>query len=51
MQNVRKHRDIKLVITTKRRNNLVLESNYHTTKRFSEECLTIKNEKYKGKYE
>ena len=32
MENVRKHRDIKLVTTEKRRNYLVSESNYHTKK-------------------
>ena len=32
MENVRKHRDIKLVTTDKRRNRLVSEPNYHTTK-------------------
>ena len=32
MENVRKHRDIKPVTTNKRRNYLVLEPNYHTTK-------------------
>ena len=36
MENVRKHRDIKLVTTDKRRNQLVPEPNYHTTKWFSE---------------
>ena len=36
MENVRKHRDIKLVTTDKRRNQLVSEPNYHTTKYFSE---------------
>ena len=35
MENVRKHRDIKLVTTDKRRNRLVSEPNYHTTKWFS----------------
>ena len=35
MENVRKHRDIKLVTTDKRRNQLVSESNYYTTKYFS----------------
>ena len=30
--NVRKHRDIKLLTTESRRNCLVLEPNYHTTK-------------------
>ena len=32
MENVRKHRDIKLVTTEERRNKLVSEPNYHTTK-------------------
>ena len=35
MENVRKHRDIKLVTTDKRRNRLVSEPNYHKTKYFS----------------
>ena len=35
MQNVRKHRDIKLVTIDKRRNQVVSEPNYHTTKWFS----------------
>ena len=30
MENVRKHRDIKLVITETRRNYLISEANYHT---------------------
>ena len=33
-ENVRKHRDIKLVTTDKRRNQLVSEPNYHTAKWF-----------------
>ena len=49
MENVRKHRDIKLVTTDKRRNQLVSEPNYHTTKWFSENLLAIemKNTKVK----
>ena len=39
MENVRKHRHIKLVTTDKRRNQLVLEPNYHTTKYFSENVM------------
>ena len=35
MENVRKHRDIKLVIAEERRNKLVSEPNYYTTKHFS----------------
>ena len=41
MENVRKHRDIKLVTTDKRRNQLASEPNYHTTKYFSENLMTI----------
>ena len=32
VENVRKQRDVKLVTTNKRRNYLVSETNYHTTK-------------------
>ena len=39
MENVRKHRDIKLVKPDKRRNKLVLEPNYHTTKWLSENLV------------
>ena len=41
MQNMRKYRDIKLVTTERRRNYLVLEPNYHTTKYFTENFLAI----------
>ena len=41
MENVRKHRDIKLVTTDKRRNQLASEPNYHTTKYFSENLMAI----------
>ena len=41
MANVRKHRDIKLLATDKRRNQLASEPNYHTTKYFSENVLAI----------
>ena len=41
MENVRKHRDIKLIVTERRRNYLVSESNYHTSKFFTENVLTI----------
>ena len=49
MENVRKHRDIKLVTTDKRRNQLVSEPNYHATKRFSETLLAIEMKKIKVK--
>ena len=45
MENVRKHRDIKLVTTERRRNYLVPEPNYHTTKFFTEHLLVIKMKK------
>ena len=49
MANVRKHRDIKLVTTDKRRNQLVSEPNYHATKWFSENLLAIEMKKTKVK--
>ena len=49
MENVRKHRDIKLVTTDKRRNQLVSEPNYHTTKLFSENLLATEMKKTKVK--
>ena len=49
MKNVRKHRDIKLVTTHKRRNQLVPEPNYHATKYFSENLLGIEMKKIKAK--
>ena len=49
MENVRKHRDIKLVTTDKRRNQLASEPNYHTTKYFSENLITIEMKKTKSK--
>ena len=49
MENVKKHRDIKLVTTDKRRNQLASEPNYHTTKWFSENLLAIEMKKTKVK--
>ena len=40
MENVSKHKDIKLVPTEKRRNYLVSEPNYHTKHFFTENLLT-----------
>ena len=42
MENVRKHRDIKLVTTERNRNYLASEPNFHTTKFFPENLLAIK---------
>ena len=47
LENVRKHRNIKLVTTEKRRKYFVSEPNYHTTKFFIENLLAIKKEKHK----
>ena len=49
MENLRKHRDIKLVTTNKRRNYLVSEHNYSTTKCCSEDLLAIEMNKIKVK--
>ena len=45
MENLRKHRDIKLVKTEGRKNYLVSELNYHTTKFFTENLLGIEMKK------
>ena len=46
MENVRKHRDIRLITTDKKnRNQLVSERNYHTIKWFSENLLAIEMKK------
>ena len=45
MEKMRKHRDIKLVITERIRNNLVSQRSYHTTKLFTEYLLAIEMEK------
>ena len=45
MKNVRKHIDIKLVTTERRRNYLVSEPNYHTKKFFTENLLAIEMKK------
>ena len=49
MENVRKHRDIKLVTTDKRRNKLVSEPNYYAIKCFSENLVAIEMRKTKIK--
>ena len=45
MENVRKHRGIKLVTTERRRNYLVSEPNYHTTNFFTENLLATEMKK------
>ena len=49
MENLRKHRDIKLVTTDEIRSKLISEPNNHTTKRFSENLLAIEMKKTKVK--
>ena len=49
MENVRKHRDIKLITTGEKKNKLVSKLNYHTTKRFLENLLAIEMKKTKVK--
>ena len=49
MENVRKHRDIKLVKTDHKRNKLVSEPNYHTMKLISENLPIIEMKKVKVK--
>ena len=49
MENIRKHRDIKLVTTDKKRSKLVSEPNYHTINLISEDfsIIEMKNTKVK----
>ena len=49
MENVIKHRDIKLVTVEEKRIKLVSETNYHTTKHFSDNLLVIEMKKTKVK--
>ena len=49
MENLRKHRDIKLVTTDEKRSKLISEPNYHTAKRFSENLLAKEMKKTKLK--
>ena len=49
MENIRKHRDIKLVTTDKKRSKLVLEPNYHTVNLISEDLSITEMKKTKVK--
>ena len=49
MENIRKHRDIKLVTTDKKRSKLVSEPNYHTINLISENLSIIEMKKTKIK--
>ena len=43
MENVRKHRDTKFSTRERRRNYLVSEPNYHTTKLFTKKLISNRN--------
>ena len=49
MENVRNHRDIKIVTTNKQRNRLASEPNYHTTKYISKDLLIMEMKKVEVK--
>ena len=45
MENVRNHRDIKLVTSEERRKRLVSEPNYHSCKKFPNHLMAIEMKK------
>ena len=45
MENVRNHRDIKLVTTDKRRSILASEPNYHSSKHISKDLMIMEMKK------
>ena len=47
MENVKKHRDIKLLTTEATRHFVVSEPNYHTKKNFSENVSAMEMKKHK----
>ena len=49
MENVRNHRDIKLVTCNKRRKRLVSEPNYHSCKNISDYLMAIEMKKTRVK--
>ena len=51
MENVRRHRDIKLVTSEKRRKQLFSEANYHSCKKISDHLMAIEMKKNKSKNE
>ena len=50
MENIRNHRDVKLVTTDKRRNQLASEPSYHKPKYSSENLMTTEMKKQKKKW-
>ena len=49
IENARNQRDIKLVVSNKRRKRLVSESNYHSYKKFSDHLMAIEMKKTRVK--
>ena len=49
VENIRNHRDIKLVTTDKRRSILASEPNYHSSKRISNDLMIIEMRKLEVK--
>ena len=49
MENVRNHRDTKIVTTNRQRNKYAWEPNYHTTKRISKNLLIMEMKKVEVK--
>ena len=49
MENVRNHRDIKLITSDKRRKRLVSKPNYHSHKKFSDHLMAIEMKKTRVK--
>ena len=49
MENLRHHRDIKLVTSDKRKNRLVSQPNYHSRKKFSDHLMAIEMKKTRVK--
>ena len=49
MENIRKHTDIKLVTTDKKRSKLVSEPNYHTINSISKDLSIVEMKKSKVK--
>ena len=49
MENVRNHRDIKLITSEKRRKQLVSEPNYHSSKNISNHLIAIEMKKTRVK--
>ena len=51
MENVRKHRDIKLITTERRRNYLMSELNYHYNEVFHRKFISDRNKENRDTFE